>query len=64
MKFKIEAKVFLNDKTDVISSYKIQSTKDRKQFRDTFRDKRGSDYIEPDYIQEITYGKKVLYKKN
>lgn len=64
MKFKIEARAFLENKTSTISSYNIQSPKDREKFRDTFKDKRGLDYIEPDYIQEITYGKKVLYKKD
>ena len=64
MKFKIEARAFLENKASTISSYNIQSPKDRKKFRDTFKDKRGLDYIEPDYIQEITYGKKVLYKKD
>lgn len=64
MKFKIETRVFLSDKDDTISSYNIQPLKDRKTFKNTFKDKRGLDYIEPEYIEEITHGKKVLYKKN
>lgn len=63
MKFKIENRVFLEYKNDTISSYNIISPKERKEFENTFKDKRGSDYIESEYIDEITYGKKVLYKK-
>lgn len=64
MKFKMENWAFLEDKGSTISSYNIQPLADRNKFTNTFKDKRGSDYIEPDYIEEITYGRKVLYKKD
>lgn len=63
MKFKIENRVFLEDKNDTISSYNIISSKERDKFRSTFKDKRDLNYIESEYIEEITYGKKVLYKR-
>ena len=64
MKFKINTRIYLYGKDATISSCKIQSLKDRETFENTFKDKRGLDYIEPEYIEEITHGKKVLYKKN
>lgn len=64
MKFKIESGELLYGKNDTISSYNIKPTKDREKFQEIFKDKNGYDDIKPDYIQEITYGKKVLYKKD
>lgn len=50
----------LND--SFLSSY-IVDKKDYDKFRESFRDEKELDYIHPEYIEEITHGRRVLYKK-
>lgn len=65
MKFKIEARDFLSSITSTINSYKIQPSKDRETFMKTFESKsKCYADIEQEYIEEITYGRNLLYKKN
>lgn len=63
MKFKLKNKRRLSSLEDSILSNNIVDKKDLLEFQKEFRDKRGLDYIEPEHIEQITHGRKVLYQR-
>lgn len=63
MTFKVSNHIRLDRVDDTISATIILNAKEEKIFRDKFEEEGRWTFIIPKYIEEITYGKKILYKK-